>query len=108
IFLQAEDSIRIRNVTGVQTCALPINKGRRDKRANKSGSNQLGVESVKMEDKQWEEVKNDEKNDKREGQSLLKVHNVTKQYVQKRSEERRVGKERIKGEEVVYENESEK
>ena len=36
-----------------------------------------------MEDKQWEEVKNDEKNDKREGQSLLKVHNVTKQYIQK-------------------------
>ena len=38
---------------------------------------------MKMEDKQWEEVKNDEKNDKREGQSLLKVHNVTKQYIQK-------------------------
>ena len=36
-----------------------------------------------MEHKQWEEVKNDEKNDKREGQSLLKVHNVTKQYIQK-------------------------
>src|SRR5699024_11901946 len=29
LFLQAEDGIRVRNVTGVQTCALPISDRRR-------------------------------------------------------------------------------
>src|SRR5207249_11817201 len=32
-FLQAEDGIRVRNVTGVQTCALPISRRRLDTQA---------------------------------------------------------------------------
>src|SRR5699024_9358549 len=43
-FFQAEDGIRVRNVTGVQTCALPI-----------SGQNTLlQVGGLKMDTKVWE------------------------------------------------------
>src|SRR5699024_11311538 len=37
-FFQAEDGIRDRNVTGVQTCALPISSPNRFINANTSGS----------------------------------------------------------------------
>src|SRR5207249_9496748 len=35
-FFQAEDGIRVRNVTGVQTCALPIWSRRSSSRASRS------------------------------------------------------------------------
>src|SRR5437773_10077534 len=35
-FFQAEDGIRDRDVTGVQTCALPISAGRRANRASEA------------------------------------------------------------------------
>src|SRR5256885_11201689 len=42
-FLQAEDGIRYYKVTGVQTCALPISKGRGYGGAALSGSGQRGA-----------------------------------------------------------------
>src|SRR5699024_11639226 len=42
-FFQAEDGIRDRNVTGVQTCALPILKRKQPDQAEKFAS---GVEAV--------------------------------------------------------------
>src|SRR5207249_5727882 len=45
---QAEDGIRARNVTGVQTCALPIwpRRTRRQRRAGSAGDRFVGSEGV--------------------------------------------------------------
>src|SRR5699024_51549 len=42
-FFQAEDGIRDRNVTGVQTCALPISRGRGHQAAAAADGHQRGA-----------------------------------------------------------------
>src|SRR5207249_9697591 len=87
-FFQAEDGIRDRNVTGVQTCALPISKVAVMREFKNSEANHLGVPLPKGrirfykqdEDKQLEFT----------GENLI---DHTPKDETLRSEERRVGKE---------------
>src|SRR5437868_1285935 len=44
--IQAEDGIRDRNVTGVQTCALPISTGRRLRHAHRAAAALRGARST--------------------------------------------------------------
>src|SRR5699024_12047821 len=69
----AEDGIRDRNVTGVQTCALPILE------AIYSYGHQLDIDEDEKNIKPWQNIRDSE-----EYQSILDGE---------RSEERRVGKE---------------
>src|SRR5207249_8018871 len=62
-FFQAEDGIRDRNVTGVQTCALPISATLRER----AESGRINIKSTRF--------------------------STSSGTIQKRSEERRVGKE---------------
>src|SRR5699024_12175239 len=92
-FNQTEDGIRYRNVTGVQTCALPISgRSRRDatrgfirplplvcKKSDKSSS---GISATSSRD--WPSVNN----------AIMVLPNMDVSTVcLRRSEERRVGKE---------------
>src|SRR5699024_11942039 len=92
-FFQAEDGIRDRNVTGVQTCALPIST---HSALSGSGWQMLVISATCFQRHQT-------------GQCMLEVHNqagrsssqtpsivsVLRIIVYNRSEERRVGKESI-------------
>src|SRR5437868_15515794 len=71
-FFQAEDGIRDRNVTGVQTCALPIYDGERRRGARAVREHELRRFSALR------------------GGRVPRVHDVPGRH---RSEERRVGKE---------------
>src|SRR5207249_8180971 len=81
-FFQAEDGIRDRNVTGVQTCALPISLNR-IARVNRSMVNDLGREPTPEELAQ------------KTGVPARKVRLILESSRKplSRSEERRVGKE---------------
>src|SRR5699024_11634199 len=90
-FFQAEDGIRDRNVTGVQTCALPILEKelqRLAKDIEKAEKNIAGLKG-KLSNENFvsrapENVVNAEREKLQKAESLLQ---------QLRSEERRVGKE---------------
>src|SRR5438067_9232244 len=79
-FFQAEDGIRDRNVTGVQTCALPISLGSMP--ANADVANQLVKFLI--------EAKGDDAKLARQSLARLNGPGVNDAL---RSEERRVGKE---------------
>src|SRR5438067_12303602 len=69
-FFQAEDGIRARNVTGVQTCALPISFGaRRRDQIFRAGDSVTGKEGMGVQ------------------------VDIERHFPEIRSEERRVGKE---------------
>src|SRR5205823_11025486 len=93
---QAEDGIRVKLVTGVQTCALPISpgdevKGDRQRRANDQNFNLIARGKV-IFDQNGNLAANDPPDptpEMREVNARMKVHLVQLQ----RSEERRVGKE---------------
>src|SRR5690625_5514607 len=84
-FFQAEDGIRDGHVTGVQTCALPICKGRLDFQLIyiASGNGRFHINN------KTHHVSN--------GQIVIYTPNEPQHY-QYRSEERRVGKECRSGE----------
>src|SRR5690606_40529915 len=75
-FFQAEDGIRDFHVTGVQTCALPILNATS---ATSSGSSQCTGVRVRMPGGTWS------------GGS--RVSSARNRFINRRSEERRVGKE---------------
>src|SRR5699024_12128626 len=74
-FFQAEDGIRDRNVTGVQTCALPILSATSPTRVERRND------------------KNDKKQDAPAHTVFLDPRSIPCRYTPQRSEERRVGKE---------------
>src|SRR5207249_5977711 len=89
-FFQAEDGIRDRNVTGVQTCALPISLLRHMIGSMKptSGSVKLfGEEITGMKEREIERVR------LRFGMLFQSGALLASLTVGERSEERRVGKE---------------
>src|SRR5699024_11690704 len=82
-FFQAEDGIRVRNVTGVQTCALPISRGvppRSGSIVSSACASTVSVYSI-------EAVR----------PSSSSTFTVKVCSPSARSEERRVGKERVSG-----------
>src|SRR5699024_11642840 len=89
-FFQAEDGIRDRNVTGVQTCALPIWPGfimpqaTQRRAVLESGAARLFF--------LFQQEKDDRARSKPKEAHHEKAHFPT-QFSQSRSEERRVGKE---------------
>src|SRR5699024_11881003 len=87
-FFQVEDGIRDRNVTGVQTCALPIS----DFDLVLYGRNVSSRLSDKVSDRVLLVDGNFEEFDKIK-ENLVDVDAVYLNYVAGRSEERRVGKE---------------
>src|SRR5438874_8355706 len=74
-FFQAEDGIRDLYVTGVQTCALPICRGDRDRAQDRTARRLL----LQLRD------------DRRDGERQRQRH-LPDQELHDRSEERRVGK----------------
>src|SRR5699024_11670466 len=89
VFFQAEDGIRDRNVTGVQTCALPISAI--------EVADEVGLEAMTMK-RVAERLSAGAMSlyrhvaDKDELIAAM-VEQVTEEYTYPRSEERRVGKE---------------
>src|SRR5690554_7057896 len=86
-FFQAEDGIRDADVTGVQTCALPISKLRHRQFFDLASLNEAIAEKVKLHNQtrmQQKDYCREEKFLADEKKHLLKLP---------RSEERRVGKE---------------
>src|SRR5207248_8416480 len=84
-FFQAEDGIRDRTVTGVQTCALPISDGLT------AGNRKRGVVVGRVVERLFDE--NFPRRAREGGQHALISDAVPAQPCNKRSEERRVGKE---------------
>src|SRR5438067_8863148 len=83
-FFQAEDGIRDRNVTGVQTCALPISRRpQADARQRARGHRRLGRRAVLHEGDREPVVE----------RQLVGGGNPEVLRRTRRSEERRVGKE---------------
>src|SRR5205807_5470718 len=80
-FFQAEDGIRDYKVTGVQTCALPISAGRRDRL---TWAGRVGVHFRPQHACNC---------DLTPGSELTAGAGGTWRFVPRRSEERRVGKE---------------
>src|SRR5699024_11878915 len=87
-FSQAEDGIRDRNVTGVQTCALPIFLG--EKRYRPQSLLPLSVRSSIRKKRNSPEIYLEQASACRPVSNLF----LLKTTVFSRSEERRVGKER--------------
>src|SRR5699024_11779045 len=94
-FFQAEDGIRDRNVTGVQTCALPI--------LGKTSEKELQIEGL-IKSKGFddalvfltdEDVKVIVSADELKEEDTVRILDILKSET--RSEERRVGKERRSG-----------
>src|SRR5437867_6535067 len=86
-FFQAEDGIRDRTVTGVQTCALPISK-----EALSVIESDRDLQSVLVDDRLYSLAKNGSNSKKKLQMSALElVQRITR--FRPRSEERRVGKE---------------
>src|SRR5207249_9139501 len=52
-FFQAEDGIRDRNVTGVQTCALPICSGRRLRACRRRSRRRCAASLVSVRVREW-------------------------------------------------------
>src|SRR5207248_6705884 len=93
-FFQAEDGIRDRTVTGVQTCALPISvdlgpasDARFDAMSMQILFNRLAIEAAAGLHRHCMRARTDQRH--------VAAHNIDKlrQLVEARSEERRVGKE---------------
>src|SRR5690625_5419720 len=88
-FFQAEDGIRDGHVTGVQTCALPIY-------LIKDETNQKRARHAVYENERTiEALKKLEENDLEAFGKLMNESHLSLQHDYERSEERRVGKERI-------------
>src|SRR5207248_4278568 len=93
-FFQAEDGIRDRTVTGVQTCALPISRGPADTAADRRTLHKRGGVAVTTHRRQGRR-----RGAERMTKTMLTLHvNGERQTVaaephHTRSEERRVGKE---------------
>src|SRR5207249_6091975 len=79
-FFQAEDGIRDRNVTGVQTCALPICARRRDRGDRAGAGHALSAPTGRLQ-RAW-----------RRGERVVRGM-YPRAMRRARSEERRVGKE---------------
>src|SRR5699024_11810472 len=86
-FFQAEDGIRDRNVTGVQTCALPI--------SCRDGAVQISVGNEKMWQRFCEAFDLDAADPRfaTNGERFANRDELISQIEERRSEERRVGKE---------------
>src|SRR5699024_11997447 len=90
-FFQAEDGIRDRNVTGVQTCALPISRQSMIKQKANDYYQVIEREHAKTLrkiDKLKEDLSEAKEKDK-----YQKYGELITAYMHTRSEERRVGKE---------------
>src|SRR5207248_8912108 len=92
-FFQAEDGIRDRTVTGVQTCALPIfNHLRTVRRAEIADRiHRVRAESRPQNDAEYEDAKNEQS--LVEGRIIEIEALLANAVLIERSEERRVGKE---------------
>src|SRR5437868_14568032 len=87
-FFQAEDGIRDRNVTGVQTCALPIwRRLRRGPRGARRGSDRGGQPCSTTRCRRGRQSRSDS------SASSAKRRSGGRPLANRRSEERRVGKE---------------
>src|SRR5699024_11727656 len=81
-FFQAEDGIRDRNVTGVQTCALPIS----DLEDTEDSEEEASEDSTELEEPEQEETEGTE-------EDSTDLEESDQEETEDRSEERRVGKE---------------
>src|SRR5699024_11883479 len=86
-FFQAEDGIRYRNVTGVQTCALPISQVERIQHIQNQA---VGSDDEKISNPHFKIIANHIS----KYSSPKTLEEVGKELNVTRSEERRVGKER--------------
>src|SRR5438067_8340690 len=84
-FFQAEDGIRDRNVTGVQTCALPISEKHRQHRTQVGDDCAMWYPQIQHHDR-------DDDGENAVAESLESFLSQCGRWT-KRSEERRVGKE---------------
>src|SRR5699024_12059694 len=80
-FFQAEDGIRYRNVTGVQTCALPISRCRRGGTGDVPHPRRATSPVPPRRHRAWHQP------------LRVRTANATPRTTPDRSEERRVGKE---------------
>src|SRR5207249_6477472 len=94
-FFQAEDGIRDRNVTGVQTCALPI--FHRVASASCRGSDDVREAALDPAEVQAADDRQGQADGPRHGQTVRVERAAHGRGPEVRSEERRVGKERRGG-----------
>src|SRR5699024_11930126 len=91
-FFQAEDGIRDRNVTGVQTCALPISR-QLEQNSIENFQSSIQIQTI-VSNQLANQLASDSKNaNDRLNQIVNDYNNDSISEIIVRSEERRVGKE---------------